>query len=145
MQRQLILELGHRPARGRDDFLVAPSNEAAVALIDAWPDWPGPSVAISGPQGSGKSHLAQVWHDMSGAARLEANELEAADVPALAAAGAVLVEDLETLSESAERQLFHLLNLVKEEGASLLLTTRLAPGHLTIGLPDLASRMRATR
>tara|TARA_R110000824_G_scaffold155226_7_gene327850 strand:- start:8470 stop:9144 length:675 start_codon:yes stop_codon:yes gene_type:complete len=143
MQRQLILELGHRPARGRDDFLVAPSNEAAVALIDAWPDWPGPSVAISGPQGSGKSHLAQVWHDMSGAARLEANELEAADVPALVAAGAVLVEDLETLSESAERQLFHLLNLVKEEGASLLLTSRLAPGHLTIGLPDLASRMRA--
>ena len=39
---QLPLDLGHRPALGREDFLVAPSNQGAVAWIDRWPDWPGP-------------------------------------------------------------------------------------------------------
>lgn len=143
MPRQLVLELGHRTARGREDFLVAPSNEAAVALIDAWPAWPSPSVALTGPLGSGKTHLAEVWREMSAAARIDASGLEGADVPALVAARAVIVEDVAALSDAAERQLFHLLNLVKEEGASLLLTARDAPGHLPIRLPDLASRLRA--
>lgn len=143
MPRQLVFELGHRTARGREDFLVAPSNAAAVALIDAWPAWPSPSVALSGPQGSGKTHLAEVWRDMSGAIRIDASDLATADVPALVAARAVIVEDAADLSDAAERTLFHLLNLVKEEGASLLLTARQAPARLAIRLPDLASRLKA--
>jgi len=143
MPRQLVLELGHRTARGREDFLVAPSNAAAVALIDAWPTWPSPSVALSGPQGSGKTHLAEVWREMSGAQRIDARDLATADVPELVAAHAVVVEDAADLSDAAERTLFHLLNLVKEEGASLLLTARQAPARLAIRLPDLASRLKA--
>lgn len=143
MPRQLVFELGHRTARGRDDFLVAPSNEDAVALIDAWPHWPGPVVALSGPQGSGKSHLAEVWREMSGAERFDARVLERADVPALVASGTLLIEDVGVLSDEAERNLFHLLNLVKEEGVSLLLSARDAPARLAIRLPDLASRLNA--
>ena len=143
MSRQLVFELGHRSAHGRDDFLVAPSNKLAVALIDAWPAWPAPVVALSGPQGSGKTHLAEVWHAMSGAVCFEASVLDDADVPALVARGRLIIEDIETLSDTAERNLFHLLNLVKEEGASMLLTSRKAPAHLGIKLPDLSSRLKA--
>jgi len=143
MPRQLVFELGHRVARGRDDFLVASSNEAAVALIDAWPNWPAPAMALSGPQGSGKSHLAEVWRDMSGAERFDASILDNADVPALVAHKAILIEDIGSMSDAAERNLFHLLNLVKEEGASLLLTARDAPARLPVRLPDLASRLNA--
>lgn len=147
MSRQLVLELGHRVARGRDDFLIAPSNEAAVAMIDAWPNWPAPAMALSGPQGSGKSHLAEVWCEMSDASRYTATVLEngagSPDVPALVARKTLLIEDLGPLSDEAERTLFHLLNLVKEEGASLLLTSRVAPARLSIRLPDLASRLNA--
>ena len=32
-------------AQGREDFLVAPCNEVAVAWIDRWPKWPGWRVA----------------------------------------------------------------------------------------------------
>ena len=45
-QSQLALDLGHRPAMGREDFLVTPSNALAVAWIDRWPDWPGPALAL---------------------------------------------------------------------------------------------------
>ncbi|MCE9648853.1 MAG: chromosomal replication initiator DnaA [Parvibaculum sp.] len=143
MPRQLVFELGHRVARGREDFLVGPSNEAAVALIDAWPAWPGPSAALSGPSGSGKTHLAEVWREMSGATVIDAGGLERADIPALVAGRALVLEDVGALSDAAERALFHLLNLVKEEGASMLLTAREAPARLAIRLPDLASRLKA--
>ena len=46
--------------------LVAPSNEAAVAWIDRWPDWPGSALVVHGPPGSGKTHLAEVWRARSG-------------------------------------------------------------------------------
>lgn len=143
MPRQLAFELGFRPASGREDFLVAPSNETAVALIDVWPDWPGPAAALSGPPGSGKTHLAEVWRAASGAARIEASALAGADLPTLVAARALIVEDVGDLDDAGERALFHLLNLVKEEGAFLLLTACEAPARLDVRLPDLASRLRA--
>lgn len=143
MSRQLVFELGHRPAFGREDFLVGPSNEAAVAMIDAWPNWPGPAAALSGPAGSGKTHLAEVWRAAAGAVRLDLSALGEADLPALVAQRAIILEDLATLSDREERALFHLLNLVREEEAALLLTSRAAPGHIEVRLPDLASRLRA--
>lgn len=143
MTRQLVFELSHRPALGREDFLVAPSNADAVALIDDWPNWPGHAAALSGPAGSGKSHLAEVWCEQSKAINIKAQDLEAADVPGLVASGAALVEDIETLNDAAERQLFHLVNLMREEGGYLLLTARAAPAHLPLKLPDLASRLKA--
>lgn len=143
MARQLVFELGHRPAFGREDFLVAPSNAAAVALIDSWPGWAGPAAILSGPAGSGKTHLAEVWRKQAQARRIEAAELETVDVPALVAARAAIVENVVILSDAAERALFHLLNLTAQDGAFLLLTARAAPGHIAIRLPDLASRLRA--
>jgi chromosomal replication initiation ATPase DnaA len=143
MSSQLVFELGHRIAREREDFLVTPSNEAAVALIDAWPVWPGASVAFSGPRGGGKTHLAEVWREMSGATRIKASDLASIDVFDLVSTRAIIVEDISVLFDAAERTLFHLLNFAQEAGASLLLTAREAPGYLSIRLPDLASRLRA--
>ena len=58
---QLPLDLGHLPALGWDDFLVAPSNQAAVSWLDRWPRWPGHALSLFGPAGSGKTHLAHVF------------------------------------------------------------------------------------
>lgn len=143
MARQLVFELGHRAASGRDDFLVAPSNEAAVALIDAWPDWPDRIVALSGPAGSGKTHLAEVWRMASGAVSLAPGSLPGADIPALVAQRAIILEDLATLTAEGERALFHLVNLVRAEEAHLLITSCEPVARLAFQLPDLVSRLRA--
>ena len=58
---QLILDLGHRPALGEADFLVAPCNQAAIQWLDRWPDWPAPALTLHGPTGCGKTHLARVF------------------------------------------------------------------------------------
>ena len=79
--RQLVLELPHRQALGRDDFLVTGSNAAAVALIDHWPDWPAHAAMIVGPPGSGKSHLVEVWRQRSKAARVQAADVRVETAP----------------------------------------------------------------
>ena len=111
--RQLVLELPHRTALGRDDFLVTASNATAVAMIDRWPSWPSSAVLLAGPAGSGKTHLAEVWRQSSGAARASAAGLGEADLPKLLGGRALVVEDAPgpRLDETA---LFHLLNHARQ-------------------------------
>ena len=139
--RQLALELPHRPAMGRDDFLVTASNTAAVSLIDHWPDWPAHAALLVGPPGSGKSHLVEVWRQRSGAARIAAAELTTEQAPALLSGHALAVEDAGGGVD--ERSLFHLLNLAKQQNSSVLLTAQRLPEFWGIALPDLLSRLRA--
>jgi chromosomal replication initiation ATPase DnaA len=140
--RQLALALDHAESFARDDFLEGPSNAAALALIESWPDWPAPVVALVGPPGSGKSHLASIWAEQAGARVNSARALTIDQVPAALATGALVVEDL-TAGDCDEHALFHLLNLAREEAANVLIT---AAERLTAGgflLHDLASRLRA--
>ncbi len=144
---QLPLELPLRPALGREDFLVAPSNRVAVAWIDRWPDWPGPVLALYGPPGCGKTHLCQVWRAASGAVEIDAGRLARAEPPELlGAARACVLDDAEAVlsGESAMAEpLLHLYNSVVERGGQLLLAARAAPARWPCGLADLGSRLAA--
>lgn len=139
--RQLALNLEHAESFAREDFLQGASNESALALIESWPDWPDRIVALVGPAGAGKSHLASIWAAQSGARFLSTRALHADYLPASLATGALVVEDVDGSLD--ERALFHLLNLAREESAWLLFTARTAPTQWSIALPDLASRLRA--
>lgn len=148
--RQLPLALEPRPALGREDFLVAPCNAVAVGWIDRWPDWESgrglPALALVGPPGSGKTHLAQVWRARSGALALVPRAADpAALAEALGEAVAVLVDDADRLAgdPAGERGLFHLYNLLRERDGRLLLTGRAAPARWGIVLPDLRSRLES--
>ena len=138
--RQRTFEWRVRPALGRDDFLVAPCNEAAVAWIDRWPDWPGPALALHGPPGAGKSHLAEVWRRRSGAEIVEASRLAGAVPGAGGEPAALVVEGLGGPID--ERALLHLYNGVAERGGHLLLTAAAPPARWPLALPDLSSRLR---
>ena len=145
MIRQLALDLPLRSARGRADFFAAPSNATALAAIEGWRDWPGGRMVLVGPEGSGKTHLAEVWAGLCpGAQVLAAADLGRADIPALCA-GPLAVEDAGGLAGDArgEEALFHLHNLMGVQGMPLLLTSDRAPAHWPVRLPDLASRLQA--
>jgi len=139
---QLVLALGHAESFAREDFLAGPSNAAALALVERWPDWPARVMAMVGPEGSGKSHLAAVWAETAGARVLAARLLGATDLPAAFSTGALVLEDLDPATLD-ERALFHLLNLAREEGAFVLMTARIPPPAFPVVLGDLASRLRA--
>ncbi|MDT8855302.1 DnaA/Hda family protein [Paracoccaceae bacterium Fryx2] len=145
MNRQLAFDLPTRAALGRCDFFVSPGNALALATLDGWRDWPQGKMLLVGPAGAGKTHLAHVWAQASGAALVAAGDLGAADLPALLARGAVAVEDAETLAASpgGEHALFHLHNLAAAAGAALLVTAASPPRDWGLTLPDLASRMQS--
>jgi chromosomal replication initiation ATPase DnaA len=144
-RQQLSFDLPHRPALGREDFLVAPCNAEALVWLDRWPEWPEGRLVVHGPEGAGKSHLAEVWRRQSGAAVLSPECLEeiAAEMPPPRAA--LLLDDAASaMSATREPALLHLLNGLREVGGTLLLTARTAPARWPVRLPDLASRLAAS-
>src|SRR4030088_2080940 len=140
--RQLAFALPHAESLTRDNFLEGPANEAGLALIECWPDWPNRIMLLLGPEGSGKSHLAAIWAEEAGARSSSAHVLTPAAVPGALATGALVVEDLKS-SDFDERALFHLMNLAREDQASVLITARQPASALAIELRDLRSRLRA--
>jgi len=140
--RQLAFALPHAESLTRDNFLEGPANSAGLALVDSWPEWPNRIMLLVGPEGSGKSHLAAIWVEQAGARSISAHALTPAAVPGALATGALVVEDLKS-SDFDERALFHLLNLAREDGASVLITARVQPSAFEIELRDLRSRLRA--
>jgi chromosomal replication initiation ATPase DnaA len=139
--RQLPLDLVHVEGRSRDDLVVSPANAAAIALVDRWPDWPSPVVVLAGPAGSGKSHLAAIWRETSGAAMFAANRIGPDAIDA-ASAGPVLIDDADG-GDLDENGLFHLINAARGAGTHLMLTARRFPAAWGVTLPDLASRLKA--
>jgi chromosomal replication initiation ATPase DnaA len=138
---QLTFIFDHRSALGRDDFLVAPANEAAVAWIDRWPAWPAPGLVLQGPAGSGKTHLASVWRARAGAGLVEGATLTPDAVPLLLEADCQLV--VENAQAAPEEPLLHLYNGIAERSGHLVLTATQAPARWGVALADLGSRLNA--
>jgi len=142
LNRQLVLDLPFRTALGRDDFLVTPSNAAAVAMIDRYPEWPHHGVVLLGGPGSGKSHLLEVWRQAAGARAVDAAALSAEPPDRLLETGALAIDNAPGRGLD-ERALFHLLNLARQTGGHILFTSEADPAHWPVSLPDLHSRLKA--
>ncbi|HEY2032724.1 MAG TPA: hypothetical protein VGH02_03470 [Rhizomicrobium sp.] len=136
------MPLGSRVVFTREDFVPSLASAPALAFIDSWPSWPVTAAALHGPSGSGKSHLAAIWHAQSNAQIVSARELSGgfARNPALP----VIVEDVDTshVSPTRDAALFGLLERAQAT-APVLLTGHEPPSAWKTSLPDLASRFSA--
>ncbi len=137
---QLPLEFDYRPSMRGEDFLVCANNAEAVAWLDRWPDWPAPFVVIYGEAGCGKTHLAEVFAQATGAKALV---LTHDPYETMAEAHAGVLEDVDRLVAHHQQDLFHLYNFAKENAVQVLMTARIPPADWKIDLPDLKSRMGA--
>ena len=143
---QIPLDLGSLSAQGREDFLIAPSNQDAVAWIDKWPDWAAPTLTLQGAAASGKSHLAHIWSVQNQAINILPAKLLSDSAEDIASQGEhLMIDGLDPWlgDQQAETTLFHLYNILKEEGRSMLMTMRMAPAQIDFAIKDLASRIRA--
>ncbi|MBV9861133.1 MAG: DNA replication protein [Alphaproteobacteria bacterium] len=139
---QLQLDLPHRAALGRPDFLISPANATALDWIDRWPDWPGRALALHGPAECGKTHLAHIWCERSGGRLLSGPSLTEANASQLdpASRPALAIDDAET---APEEPLLHLYNFCRECEGTVLLLSRSPPALWPAALPSLVSRLRA--
>ena len=120
--------------------MISPANSQAVASLDAWPRWPGGVLALVGPEGVGKSHMAASWTKAVGARAVPREG--PIDYAALADAP-VLYEDADRAPEGREEALFHLINMAARPGGGLLITVRTPPSAWPAALADLRSRLNA--
>lgn len=137
MVSQLRLSLKRPAVHTREAFVSGRCNAQALAALDAWPAWPSGALALFGPEGSGKTHLARDWAERAMAVTLDRNAPDIASADGRAA----LLEDVDQGIDG--EALFHLMNQAQRHGASLLLTARKPPALWNARLADLRSRLNA--
>lgn len=137
--RQFALPLPPATSSARADLLEDASNAEALAWLDRPGTWPGGRLAVFGPTGVGKTHMARAFATGCGWRWLEGPTLRGLPPPA---AGGTVLDDADAAAEEAA--LLHLINLCAERGEGLLMLGREAPARWPVRLPDLASRLRAT-
>jgi chromosomal replication initiation ATPase DnaA len=131
--RQLALQF---PALERNVATVhveAECQAGARRALAAWREWPGGLMALIGPEGAGKSHLAALWALETGARPATASEAEPQGGPRL-------LEDADEVG-IGERGLLSLIESARLGEGALLLTARTPPAAWPVTLPDLASRL----
>jgi chromosomal replication initiation ATPase DnaA len=136
---QLTLDLPRTPVLTREDVLASPANAAALALVDAWPEWPSTVNVLLGAPGTGKSLLARLW-----AEKAQASKRDLAAIAPLAEAEMAIVVDDEPAANTLDQVgLFHLINALKARGGHVLIATSTPPAEWPVDLADLKSRLAA--
>lgn len=138
---QLKLPLQRQVSSGAADFVRSGCNAEAVRVLERWPDDAGRVMAICGPAGCGKSHLASIWAERVGAVALHGAEAALADP--LELEGRTILLDI--AQDADDETLFHLINLAHADGGALLLVSRPSPRKWQVQVPDLRSRLDAMR
>ncbi len=136
---QLRLPLQRDLPAAEAGFVVSDCNRAAAVMLETWPNPVGGVLALCGPAGSGKSHLARQWAERVGALPLDGVEAALADPLELEGRPVLL----DRAQDADDETLFHLINLAQGPGGALLLVSRSAPAAWKVDLPDLRSRLGA--
>lgn len=138
--QQLCLDFPSSTKYFPEDFFISGANSKALEMVTAWPNWGNERFSkillIYGESGSGKTHLAHIWHQISNAKFLNKDsyrELYYMDK-------CFILEDIEALDPET---LLHLINVMEEKQQYLLMTSRFSPAKLKFSLPDLQSRILA--
>ncbi|NII11535.1 DnaA regulatory inactivator Hda [Oleiagrimonas sp. C23AA] len=154
MNQQLPLAL-RWPRRQRFEHFHAGSNAGAVdAMQCAATDEGAPWVVLTGPRGSGKTHLLLAACQAAADAGRWVQYLPlgallgtVADTVRRSSEGAQLLalDDVHVVAGDAavEHALFDVYNRCKAEGVNVVFATDTAPSQLALKLPDLRSRLGA--
>jgi len=148
--QQIPLQLQPAHHKLLDNFVAGP-NRAVLDSLHEFLDQPAGAILLSGPEGSGKSHLlSAVFHQALeqglNSIYLSLKQMPAAGVEVLSdldQLDLVCVDDLQAVVglPQWEQALFHLFNRVREAGGGVLMASRFSARQLAVELPDLKSRL----
>jgi chromosomal replication initiation ATPase DnaA len=139
MSQQRLFEF-RMGERSPDTLVVAEANRDAARLLTEWRAWPGGALALTGPPGSGKTHLAVAWALETGARQVSprATPEDAASI-FREAGGRVLVDEADR--EADEAMLWRVLDLARTADGAVLLVGSKVPNQWPTTIADLRSRL----
>lgn len=128
--------------RSPETLVVTEANRDAARLLTEWRSWPNGALALCGPRGAGKTHLALAWAVESGARQVSPTATPD-DAAAIfhEAEGRLFIDDLSGARD--EGMLWRVLDLARTQGGAALLVSTHAPAGWHVAIPDLRSRLNA--
>jgi chromosomal replication initiation ATPase DnaA len=139
---QLSWDFALPPHFDRHGFITTSSNTDALSWIDRWPHWHGRGLILSGPRGSGKTHLAHIWQQNCGAIFVRQQDIFKEEIIDIILEKRYLILD-HTYPIIDEKSLFHFYNLVVEYEGFVLFLSAHNFNEWKVRLPDLSSRLNA--
>ncbi len=148
---QLVLEIGLADNAVFDNFVVG-DNAAVVDTLCRHASEPvAPVVWLSGPPGSGRSHLLQAAcahaagfdRDIAYVPLAEPGTLAPGVLEGLENRALVCLDDVDRIAGQGdwEAAVFALFNGLEESGGALLVAAQSGPRRVPFSLPDLRSRL----
>ncbi len=135
---QLPLDLTHAPDFSASSFVSGDCNAESLTALVNMPKWANRILALTGPKGSGKTHLGHIFVDQYNGVSLDGRNVF---VPKPEWHGRALWIDNARYAD--EYTLFTLINLaITSDITGLLLCDRNAPSEWNVQIPDLQSRLR---
>ena len=146
--KQLALPLTFKTLKNRDNFIISKCNESALNLIDNYDFWRGkkkinsiPAALIFGPNGSGKTHLSNIFKEYNNSIFL--SSLKPSDLELIKKGNNFIIDDFVPSINYPSELVMHFLNQVTYNDGSILFLSRYSAFEMDWDLADLNSRIRS--
>ena len=146
--RQYALPLAFRKVSNKNNFILNESNKVALSLIDKFRNiknfkekYNFPILIIYGPKGCGKTHLANVYCEITNGKFISKIDDK---VISLAKLGrSFVIDDFDNISNLDENLFIHFFNEITFNLGSLFIITTQPPSNIKFNLSDLGSRFKS--
>ena len=154
--KQLFLNFPENLQSKHTDFILTAANHHAYSYISKWPKWINNVVIISGPQGCGKSFLANFWQQKTNGCKINLFKINEQKLEYLLEKNSNFIFDnfdhyftrkylMKNLDKhdfsSFEHSFLKIFERIKNDNKYMLITSTKEPTELVFQTPDLASRI----
>ena len=143
--KQLYFEMPNKKALGIEDYIITDSNNFAFDLIVKMVKGEINFGLISGPPYSGKTHLSKILIKNARNYKTLYSDRDYQNIlDRFEDSDFFILENIDKVKhDKFEHELFHIINLAKENNKKLLMTSRKRISEIDLNLEDLKSRLNS--
>ncbi len=138
MSEQLIFNFPFKKNYLSQDFYVSKNNFNAFRLIESWPKWPSRFVNIFGPEGCGKTHLANILMDKINCILITSRKVDEKLLNKYKTKECLIIDDFK--NDINEKLLYSIINMALQDNKYLIISSLISVKKFKVKLKDLNSR-----
>ena len=138
MSEQLIFNFPFKKSYLSQDFYVAKNNFNAFKLIESWPNWPSRFINIFGPNGCGKTHLANILMSKIQCLLISGKKVNEKILDKFKTKECLIIDDFN--NNIKEKLLYTIINTAAQDNKYLIISSPISLKKFKINLKDLNSR-----